>query len=315
MKALVTGGAGFIGSHLAEALLRRGNGVRVLDNLFTGKESNLDRVRRRIEFIHGDIRDKKTLQRALRGIDVVFHQAALRSVPRSLKDPIGYHEVNATATLLLLTLAAKSGVRRVVYASSSSVYGKSPLPQRETQPTQPLSPYAASKLSGEFYCAIVARLTGLETVGLRYFNVFGPRQSLESEYAVVIPKFIASLLRDKPPPIYGDGKQTRDFTYIDNVVQANLKAATAPKVSGEVFNIASGGQHSVLELARIFNRMLGLSIPPVFSPPRMGDLPHSWADVTKAKRLLKYRVEVPFSEGLKRTVAWFQEHPELWRKK
>jgi UDP-glucose 4-epimerase len=313
MRALVTGGAGFIGSHLVEALLRRGDRVRVLDNLFTGKESNLAPIRRRMEFIRGDIRDQKILRRALRGIDVVFHQAALRSVPKSVQDPLGYHEVNATGTLLLLALAAESGVRRVVYASSSSVYGKSPLPQRETQPTQPLSPYAASKLSGEFYCALYARSTPLETVALRYFNVFGPRQSLESEYAVVIPKFIASLLKGKPPPIYGDGKQTRDFTYIDNVIQANLKAATAPKVSGEVLNIASGGRHSVLELARTLNRMMGLSIFPTFAAPRAGDLPHSWADTSKAKRLLKYRVSVPYLKGLERTVAWFEEHPQLWR--
>ena len=315
MRVLVTGGAGFIGSHLVEGLLRRGARVRVLDNLTTGKRSNLDSSWKRIEFLRGDIRDEKALKRALRGVEVVFHQAALRSVPKSVEDPMSYHEADATATLLLLTLSRAAHVRRLIYASSSSVYGGGPVPQKETLFPKPRSPYAAAKLSGEFYCTMFWRLFGFQAVVLRYFNVFGPRQSLESQYAVVIPKFITSLLEKKSPPIYGDGQQTRDFTYVDNVVDANVKAAAAPRVPGEVMNVASGGQHSVLELAENLNQMMGLEVEPVFKPPREGDVLRSWADIGKAKRLLKYQVKVPFTEGLRRTVAWFQENPRVWHKR
>jgi len=242
---LVTGGAGFIGSHLTEALVRRGARVRVLDNLSEGALKNLAGVRERIEFIRGDIREERVMRRALKGVKAVYHQAALRSVPKSVDNPAVYHDVNVTATFQLLRLAREARVRRVVYASSSSVYGeRTPLPQKETMLTAPQSPYAASKMAMEVYCRMFSRLYGLETVGLRYFNVFGPRQSLENQYAVVVPKFITSLLAGKPPPIHGDGRQTRDFTYVENVVQANLRAARAAGVSGEVFNVASGKTHS-----------------------------------------------------------------------
>ena len=314
MRALVTGGAGFIGSHIVDALVRRGDRVRVLDNLSMGDLRNLDAVSKKIEFLRGDIRDKRMTARALRGIEVVFHQAALRSVPKSVGNPVEYHETNTTATLQLLKCAHENKIRRVVFASSSSVYGeKTPLPQKETFMPSPQSPYAASKLAGEVYCRMFTRLYGLETICLRYFNVFGPRQSLENQYAVVVPKFITSLLSGKAPPIHGDGRQTRDFTYVENVVQANLKAASAPKAAaGEVFNIASGRRYSVRHLASSLNKKMGSKISPLLTPKRPGDVLHTWADVSKAERLLRFRVTVPFSEGLDRTVGWFQSHREVW---
>jgi UDP-glucose 4-epimerase len=280
-----------------------------LDSLVTGDLRNLEGVARRIEFIRGDIRDLRILKKAVRGREVVFHQAALRSVPKSVKSPIKYHEVNCTATLQLLKVSLDYGVRRVVYASSSSAYGEQrSFPQRETAYPHPQSPYAASKLAGEAYCTMFTRLYGLKTVSLRYFNVFGPRQSLESEYAIVVPKFVTCLLRNQSPPIHGDGFQTRDFTYVDNVVQANLKAAVAPKAGGEVFNVATGRRHSVRELFETLAHQTGVDLKPRFVAERPGDVRHTWADITKAKRLLGYRVEVSFNEGLRRTVAWFQQH-------
>lgn len=313
MKTLVTGGAGFIGSHLVDALVARGHHVRVLDNLSSGRLKNLEEVRRKIEWIRGDIRDERLLRRALKGIEIVFHQAALRSVPKSVSNPMEYHEVNATATLQLLRFSHERNVRRVVYASSSSVYGDTPLPQKETMLPHPQSPYASSKLAAEVYSTMFTRLYGLKTVGLRYFNVFGPRQSLENEYAVVVPKFIACLLKGDSPPIYGDGLQTRDFTYVGNVVQANLKAATAAGAVGQVFNIAAGNRHSVLELAKKLSRLIGVRIPFRYLPLRPGDVRHTWADPHQAQRLLKYRLAIPFDEGLARTLAWFKKHPEAWR--
>ena len=315
MQVLVTGGAGFIGSHLVEALVRRGNRVRVLDNLSEGKLRNLASVSRRIEFIRGDVRDERAIRKAVKGVKLVFHQAALRSVPKSVGKPLEYHEVNATGTLLLLRLAYEAGVRRVVYASSSSVYGDhKPLPQSEALHPKPQSPYAASKLASEIYAGMMTRLCGLETVGLRYFNVFGPRQSLENQYAVVVPKFITSLLKGQQPPIHGDGRQTRDFTYVGNVVQANLRAATAPKgkVSGQVFNIANGRRHSVLELARLLSEIMRIPIQPRFLEKRLGDVLHTWADIRKARRLLGYRAEISFEEGLRRTADWFSRNPGEW---
>lgn len=309
----MTGGAGFIGSHLTEALVRRGHRVRVLDNLSSGRLLNLKAVRGRIEFIRGDLRDPKCLRRSVRGTRVIFHQAALRSVPKSVAHPLEYHEVNATATLSLLNAAHEAGVRRVVYASSSSVYGEVPLPQRESGPARPQSPYAASKLSGEIYAAMTGRLTGLETVGLRYFNVFGPRQSLENQYAVAIPRFITCLLTKRPCPIHGSGRQTRDFTYVENVVLANLLAARSPRASGEVFNVGCGERHSVLELARLLGEAMGVNIPPIHKPPRPGDPPHSWASIEEAKRVLGYRVTVPFRTGLARTIAWFDANRWFWK--
>lgn len=311
---LVTGGAGFIGSHLAEALVGRGQRVRVLDNLSAGNLKNLRGFAQKVEFIRGDVRDERAVRRALKGVRVVYHQAAMRSVPKSVGNPMGYHEVNATATLQMLHLGKEARVRRVVYASSSSVYGdETPLPQSEELLPAPQSPYAASKLAMEVYCTMYSRLFGLQTVGLRYFNVFGPRQSLESKYAVAVPRFIISLLRGEPPPIHGDGRQTRDFTYVENVVRANLRAAAASrKAAGQVFNVASGSRHSVLELARLLSKILRIDIGPRFTPKRAGDVLHTWADIRKARRLLGYRVAVPFEEGLRRTASWFRAHPQDW---
>ncbi len=313
MKTLVTGGAGFIGSHLAEALVQRGDRVRIVDNLSAGSLKNLKGIAGKVEFIRGDIRNEKALCRAVKGVEVVFHQAALRSVPKSVDDPDAYHDVNVTAAFHLLRLSKEAGVRRVVYASSSSVYGDhTPLPQSERILPKPQSPYAASKLAMEIYCQMFTRLYGLETVGLRYFNVFGPRQSLENKYAVAVPKFITSLLAGEPPPIHGDGKQTRDFTYVANVVHANLRAAATRQGVGEVFNIASGKRHSVLELARLIRKILGVSIQPKFGPKRQGDVLHTWADIRQAKRQLGFKVQVPFDEGVKRTTLWFQRNRKEW---
>lgn len=311
---LVTGGAGFIGSHLVEALVRRGERVRVLDNLSEGRLSNLASVRPKIQFIRGDIRSEPVLRRVLRGAGVVYHQAALRSVPKSVGKPFLYHEVNTTGTLLLFQLAQEAGVKRVIYASSSSVYGDEvPIPQRESARPAPQSPYAASKLATEHYGSLFSRLYGLETVGLRYFNVFGPRQSLENQYAVVVPKFITALFRGEPPPIHGDGQQTRDFTYVENVVQANLRAARVPGVSGEVFNIAMGDRCSVFQLAKKLSGITGVPIRPKFLPKRPGDVLHTGADISKARRLLGYRVIVNLEEGLRRTAAWFNENRSFWK--
>lgn len=307
---LVTGGAGFIGSNLVRALLERGGNVRVLDNLATGRRTNLADIATEIELIEGDLRDPAVVERAVRGVDTVFHQGALPSVARSLTEPLASHEVNATATLSLLLAARDAGVRRFVYASSSSVYGNTPvLPKSEDLPTSPLSPYAVSKLAGEQYCRVFAQLYGLETVALRYFNVFGPRQDPTSQYAAVIPRFIHAMRRGEPPLIHGDGTQSRDFSYVANVVDANLRAATAPNVGGEVFNIACGERHSLLELVSALNRILGTRIEPRFGAPRPGDVKHSQADIARARRLLGYEPRVSFEEGLALTVAWYAEHP------
>ena len=311
MRTLVTGGAGFIGSHLVGALLRRGDKVRVIDDLSSGRLRNLSSAGR-VDFIRGDIRSAVAMRRALKGIDVVFHQAALRSVPKSVEDPLAFNEVNVTATLQLFHLAHQAKIKRVVYASSSSVYGECPMPQSEDKLTTPLSPYAATKLADEIYGRMFTRLYGLETVGLRYFNVFGPRQSLENAYAVVVPKFIVSYLKGIPPPIHGDGKQTRDFTYIENVVRANLKAAFIKKAAGESFNVAAGRSYSVAQLAQMIRKYLGSDIRPVHTPVRKGDVRHTCGDTRKAKRLLGFRVVVPFEEGLVRTIEWFKNHPEAW---
>ncbi|MBI1992667.1 MAG: GDP-mannose 4,6-dehydratase, partial [Candidatus Omnitrophica bacterium] len=245
------------------------------------------------------------------GIESVIHEAAWRSVPKSMADPCGYAEVNVLGTVNLLEAAVKAKVRRVVCVSSSSVYGQTDeMPLREDQPARPISPYAASKLAGELYCGLFWRGFGLETVAVRYFNVFGPRQSLENEYAVVVPKFITSLLRGEPPPVYGDGTQTRDFTYVESVVEATLLASQTPGISGEVLNIALGEEHSVLELLRELNAILGLDVPPSFKPPRPGDVQRTLADPSKAMRLLPWQGRVMFAEGLRHTVEWFRAHPD-----
>jgi UDP-glucose 4-epimerase len=304
---LVTGGAGFIGSHLAEELLRRGEQVRVLDNFSTGKRGNLTGLGYPFELIEGDLRSYHTVLQAVQGVDCVFHQGALPSVPRSINDPITTDQVNAGGTLNLLDAARGAGVRRLVYASSSSVYGANPqVPKREDMTPQPISPYAVSKLSGEHYCQVFARTYGLETVCLRYFNVFGPRQDPQSAYSAFIPKFAAGLLRGQELTIDGDGTQSRDFTFVRNVVEANLLAALAPGVSGEVFNVACGASLSVNEVAAHLAQLCGLPGRLVHGPARAGDVPHSLADISRARTRLGYEPQVGVREGLSQVVAWFQ---------
>ena len=308
--ALVTGGAGFIGSHLVERLLADGARVRVLDNFSTGSRANLGfapRFRRHLEVLRGDIRNLSVVLRAARGARVIFHQAAMRSVPRSVKDPLGANANNVNGTLNVLEAARRCRVPRVVYASSSSVYGDRPdLPKREDQSPAPVSPYAASKAAGEQYAAIWTRLYGVETVGLRYFNVFGPRQDPKSEYAAVIPRFILWGLSRRPLEIHGDGTQSRDFTYIDNVVEANILAAKAPAVPGEVFNVGCGRRVSLLEIVAKLEAIVGRRLERRHTPSRAGDVPHTLADVSKAKRLLGYAPLVDFDEGFRRTVEHFR---------
>ena len=309
-RFLVTGGAGFIGSNLARALVARGDEVRVFDTFLTGRRENLADLPD-VEVVEGDVRDLDALRAAMRGVERVLHQAALPSVARSLLDPLASNAANVTGTLNVLVAARDAGVRRVVCASSSSVYGDTPtMPKVETMTPSPLSPYAVSKLSGEHYCAVFTRLFGVEAVALRYFNVFGPYQDPSSDYAAVIPKFIAILARGERPMIHGDGTQSRDFTFIDNVVQANLKAAEAPNVGGEVFNVACGARYSLLDLIAALNRIMRTSIEPDFGEPRKGDVKHSLADIEKGRHLLGYEPSVTFEEGLERTVAWLRSRPD-----
>jgi len=310
MKCLVTGGGGFIGSHLCRFLVERGDEVIVLDNFSTGKRENLEGLD--VQLIEGDIREFSHVLKAIKGVDTVFHQAALCSVARSVEDPRRTHEVNTTGTLNLFEASRKSGVRRVVFASSSSVYGDSvSLPKEESMPTAPLSPYAISKLVGEHYAAMYWRLFELETVGLRYFNVFGPRQDPDSEYAAVIPKFLHAIINGEEVQVHGDGLQSRDFTYVDNVVQANCAAATATEAAGQVFNIACGERWSLLELLKKLESTLQLDANMAFRDRRVGDVKHSQASIEKARQLLGYSPAVDFDEGIKRTVAWFTESPRI----
>ena len=310
-RYLVTGGAGFIGSHVVDRLVADGHQVRVLDDLSSGRLDNLSDVRNRIEFIKGDIRDRKVVAEACRGTDYIIHEAAWRSVPKSMADPWGYTEVNVLGTVNLLEAAVKAKAKRLVCVSSSSVYGETTkVPMGETDPTLPVSPYAASKLADELACGLFYRGYGLETVSVRYFNVFGPRQSLENEYAVVIPKFISCLLRKESPPVYGDGQQSRDFTYVDNVVEGTILCSQAPGVGdAQVFNIALGEAHTVLDLLEQLNKIMGLSIPPKLEPKRPGDVQRTFADASKAQRLLGWKGRISFSDGLRRTVDWFRQHP------
>ena len=306
---LVTGGAGFIGSHVVERLLRDGVAVRVLDNFSTGRRENLAFARdgaSGLEVIEGDLRDRATVERAVQGVDVVYHQAAMRSVPRSIDDPLGANEHNVTGTLHVLEAARRAGARRVVYASSSSVYGDGPeLPKREDQTPSPISPYAVSKAAGEAYARVWSQLYGLETVGLRYFNVFGPRQDPLSEYAAVIPRFILWALRGQPREVHGDGRQSRDFTFIENVVEANILAGEALDASGEAFNVGCGERTSLLEVIAMLEAILGRPVERRHSASRGGDVPHTLADVSKAKRLMRYSPLVGFAEGFRRTVDYF----------
>ena len=303
---LVTGGAGFIGSHLCEELSRRGERVRVVDSLITGKRANLAHVPG-VEFIEGDLADVDVAHRAAEGVDYVLHQAAIPSVPRSVSDPITSNRSNIDATLNILVAARDAGVKRLVYAGSSSAYGDQPtLPKREDMPTKPLSPYALQKLVGEQYLALFTKLYGLDTVTTRYFNVFGPRQDPSSPYSGVISLFISALLEARQPTIYGDGEQTRDFTYVANVVDGVLRACQAPGIAGEVMNVATGGRISLNELLRTLCELLGVRTQAVFKEARAGDVRDSQADISRAKALTGYAPIVDLREGLERTLAWFR---------
>ncbi len=303
MKALVTGGAGFIGSHLAEGLVRRGHAVRVFDNLSTGSLDNLAPVRDAVEVVTGDLRDGEAVYRAVAGVEVVFHQAADPSVPRSISHPRDCYEINVLGTLNLLAAARDAGCRRVVFASSCAVYGNDPRqPKREELPPAPESPYAASKLAGEELCQVFTRVYGLETVALRYFNVYGPRQSPDGPYASVIPRFIADLRDGARPCVFGDGEQTRDFIFVGDVVEANLRAATASEAVGEVINIGSGHSTSINALLTVLAPLIGSAADPVYAPQRPGDVRHSLAETSKARRLLGFEARTPLAEGLAQTV-------------
>lgn len=306
---LVTGGAGFIGSHLVEELVRRGERVKVLDNFITGKRENIAAFLDMIELIEGDIRDLKTCRQALEGVDYVLHQAALPSVPRSIEDPLLTNEINVKGTLNLLLTSYEAKVKRFVFASSSSVYGDEPeLPKKEGSEGTPLSPYAVSKFAGEKYCLVFSEIYGLRTISLRYFNIFGPRQDPFSQYAAAIPLFITKILSNESPQIFGDGEQSRDFTYVANVVEANLRAVEAPaEASGGVFNIACGERTTVNTLAKEINKLAGISCEPVYAEPRPGDIKHSFADISKARKALGFDPAVSFRQGLKKTVAWFKK--------
>jgi len=316
MHVLVTGGAGFIGSHIAERLARDGHAVRVLDDFSTGSRETARALAAggegRIEILEGDIRDRRAVAHALEGVTHVVHQAALPSVQRSVEDPFRSNEVGITGTLILLEEARRAEIRRFVYAGSSSVYGDQPeLPKREPMTPQPKSPYALTKMAGEAYLRLFHELYGLSTVSLRYFNVFGPRQDPDSQYAAVIPRFIRAALAGEAPHVYGDGGQTRDFTYIDNVVEGNLLALAAEdaRVGGKVMNLACGDRTSLLELLEILSRITGRAITPVFEPARPGDVRDSQAAVEEARRLLDYRPVVDLEEGLRRTTDWFRRKP------
>lgn len=304
---LVTGGAGFIGSNIAEALVRRGDRVRVLDNLCTGHMANLAQLEGKIEFQTGDVADPAAVAKAVVGVDCVFHQAALASVPRSIETPLDTNAACVTGTVALLDAARKAKVRRLVYAASSSAYGDQPTSsKRESDLPSPISPYGAAKLAAEFYCQAFTATFGFETVCLRYFNVFGPRQDPHSQYSAVIPLFITALLAGKRPTIYGDGEQSRDFTYIDNVVHGNLLAADAPGVAGKSINLANGRQTSLLELIHVLNKLLGTKVQPIHQPARVGDVRESLADITLARKLLNYEPPVGFEEGLRRSIDYYR---------
>jgi UDP-glucose 4-epimerase len=303
---LVTGGAGFIGSHLTEELVRRGHRVRVVDSLVTGKRVNLDHIRD-VEFLEGDLAESDVAAKAVEGMDYVLHQAAIPSVPRSVKDPVTSHRANVDASLNVLIAARDADVKRLVYAGSSSVYGDAAtLPKREDMPPNPLSPYALQKLVAERYGRMFTRLYGFETVSIRYFNVFGPRQDPGSPYSGVISLFARALIEGRQPMVYGDGEQTRDFTYVSNVVDGVLRACEAPMAAGEVINVATGGRVSINELLRTMNRIAGTEVTATYQPARMGDVRDSQADITKAKALLGYTPTVGLEEGLRNTLAWFR---------
>ncbi len=306
--ALVTGGAGFIGSHIAATLAARGARVRVLDDLSTGHRENIEEIGGDIDFIHASLNDEAALKRALEGVELVFHEAAIPSVPRSVERPRETHEACVDATFSLLLAAKENGVRRFVYAASSSAYGdQETLPKVETMPPDPLSPYAVAKLVGEYYCQVFARVYGFETVALRYFNVFGPRQDPSSQYSGVISRFISALMRAEPPVIFGDGEQSRDFTYVQNAVEANLRAAETTRGVGQVINVANGERITLNQLLETLKQLTGHTDAQAhYEPARIGDVRHSLADITRARELLGYEPQVGLEEGLRKTIEWWQ---------
>jgi nucleoside-diphosphate-sugar epimerase len=310
-KYLVTGGAGFIGSHLSEEIVRRGHSVRVADSLITGKRSNLDHIQG-VEFLEGDLADEAFARQAVQGMDYVLHQAAIPSVPRSVKDPITSNRANVDATLNVLVAARDAGVKRLVFAGSSSAYGNTEtLPKHEEMPTSPLSPYALQKVVGEQYLQMFTRLYGLETVSIRYFNVFGPRQDPTSPYSGVISVFATALIENRSPKIYGDGEQTRDFTYVANVVDGVLRACEANGASGEIINVATGGRISLNQLFHTMKQLVGATADPTYVETRAGDVRDSQADISKAQRILGYAPIVSFEDGLRQTVEWYRSATAL----
>ncbi len=308
-KFLVTGGAGFIGSNICRKLVSQGCFVRIIDNLLTGKRSNLQDFIDKIEFIEADMGDENTARSAMKDIDVVLHQGALPSVPRSVEDPAATHRHCVDATFTLLLAARDAGIKRFVFASSSSAYGDTPtMPKVETMLPMPLSPYAAGKLVGEYYCSVFYKVFGLETISLRYFNVFGPHQDPTSQYAAAIPAFATAILKDQPPTVFGDGLQSRDFTYVDNVVDANLLAARAEHTAGEVINIACGQSVTVNDTIEAINAAAGKNIKPIYTDPRPGDVKHSLADISAAEKLIGFKPVVPFKQGLQLAINWYRDN-------
>jgi len=308
-KFLVTGGAGFIGSNICRKLVSKGCFVRVIDNLLTGKRENLSEVTDKIEFIQADMGDEGVARSAVEGIDVVLHQGALPSVPRSIDDPALTHRHCVDATFTLLLAARDAGVKRFVYAASSSAYGDTPtLPKVESMPPNPLSPYAVAKLAGEYYCSIFYKVFGLETISLRYFNVFGPHQDPTSQYAAAIPAFVTAILKDERPTVFGDGEQSRDFSYVENVVEANLLAAGAKETHGEIVNIACGAAVTVNEVIGMINEIVGKEIKPIYTDSRPGDVKHSLADISLAEKIIGYKPVVPFKQGLEKAITWYGEN-------
>tara|TARA_Y100000310_G_scaffold82715_1_gene79301 strand:+ start:6974 stop:7906 length:933 start_codon:yes stop_codon:yes gene_type:complete len=310
MKILVTGGAGFIGSNIVRELVNRGDEVVVIDNLFSGKKENLTEVMDSIRFVEGSITDFNLLKEECKGVDVILHQTAIPSVPRSINDPLSSNTTNIEGSLKVLLAAKECSVKRVVLAGSSSAYGNTEtLPKTEDMPTNPLSPYALQKVTSEVYAKLFNKLFNLDTVVLRYFNVFGPRQNKKGGYAAAIPLFISAILEDKSPVIFGDGLQSRDFTFVDNVVHANILAAIAEEpLNGEVINVACGERITLLELVEKINKVLGKDIKPVLQPTRLGDVKHSLASIEKAKQLLNFEPQVLFDEGLEKTIEWYKEN-------
>jgi UDP-glucose 4-epimerase len=308
-KFLVTGGAGFIGSNICKKLVSQGCFVRIVDNFLTGKKANLEDFIDKIELIEADMGSEEVARTSMKDIDVVLHQGALPSVPLSVNDPAATHKHCIDATFTLLLAARDAGIKRFVYAASSSAYGDTPtLPKVETMPPMPLSPYAVGKLVGEYYCSVFHNIFGLETISLRYFNVFGPHQDPTSQYAAAIPAFVTAILKDEPPTVFGDGLQSRDFTYVDNVVEANLLAARVKHTTGEVLNIACGQAVTVNETIDIINDLLGKNIKPIYDPPRPGDVKHSLADIALAEKLLSFKPKVTFRQGLQKAINWYREN-------